>query len=107
MKLVYICSVFTRPELPYIGPTEYKTFRVQINKLLEEFVQGHDSVTFWPHKRIFNSPLSLFEHDGTHLNIVGSKNFLNHYDRQPYLHWNSILKWLMVLGSTMSKTTKA
>ena len=75
VKFVYICSIFTRPEPRYIGPAEYETFRVQINKLLEEYAQGHDSVTFWPHKRIFNSPLSLFEHDGTHLNIVGSKKF--------------------------------
>ena len=75
VKVMYICSVFTRPKPRGIGPAEYETFRGLVNTLLEQYTQEHYNVTFWKHKRMFNSPLSLFINDGTHLSSTGSKKF--------------------------------
>ena len=76
VKIIYICSVFTRPHPRGITPNAYETFRGQINSLTEEYTQKHSAnIVFWPHKRIFHSPQCLFEHDGTHLNCAGEKKF--------------------------------
>ena len=63
VKLVYICSVFTRQKPRYIDPADYEIFRGQINDLLEQDAADHECFIFWQHKRIFNSPLLLFEND--------------------------------------------
>ena len=75
VKLVYICSVFTRPKPRYIAPADYELFRDQINHLLEQDAAQHECFIFWQHKRIFNSPFLLFENDGTHLNTPGTIKF--------------------------------
>lgn len=43
------------------------------NVLLEKYTQTDNGITFWIHKRIFNSPHYLFVEDGTHLNDIGTK----------------------------------
>lgn len=73
VKIVYVCSVFTRHKPRGISAEDYEKFRVETNVLLEKYTQTDDGITFWLHKRIFNSPHYLFVEDGTHLNDIGTK----------------------------------
>lgn len=73
VKVFYVCSIFTRPKPRDILAGDYETFRNQANALIEEYAQTNDTIVFWPHKRIFQSPHHLFMDDGTHLNETGTK----------------------------------
>lgn len=73
VKVVYVCSLFTRHKPRGISAEDYESFRVETNELLEKYTQTDDGITFWIHKRIFNSPHYLFVEDGTHLNDIGTK----------------------------------
>ena len=73
VKEVYVCSLFTRHKPRGISAEDYESFRVETNVLLEKYTQTDDGITFWIHKRIFNSPHYLFIEDGTHLNDIGTK----------------------------------
>lgn len=76
IKVVYICSVFTRHKPRGLTAEYYEIFRLETNVLLQDSALT-STFTFWPHKRIFNSPHTLFLEDGTHLNDLGTKKFFN------------------------------
>ena len=61
VKVVYVCSLFMRHKPRGISAEDCK------------YTQTDDGITFWIHKRIFNSPHYLFVEDGTHLNDIGTK----------------------------------
>ncbi|XP_069138811.1 uncharacterized protein [Argopecten irradians] len=56
-------------------PDTYEARRVATIKALHVLLLTEDHVHVWSHRRLFNSPLDLFLHDGCHLNTTGNKKF--------------------------------
>ena len=75
VKIVYICQLFTRPQPRNVSPAVYEQRRSKVNEYLEVLLEDLDSIKFWKHRRIFESPHNVFDEDGCHLNEIGMKKF--------------------------------
>ena len=73
VKIVYICEIFTRDSPRDISPAEYEIRRTDTNSSLHSHLQHNSRIKLWRHKRIFESPLHIFNQDGIHMNSVGQK----------------------------------
>ena len=58
-----------------ISAGDYEIRRSRANDHLHRLLQHNSKVKLWKHKRIFESPLQIFDSDGTHMNAVGQKKF--------------------------------
>jgi len=75
VSFVTVCDIFTRPSPRYIAPTQYVQRRHSDNAMLRSLIDLHTHIMFWPHRRIYNIPLSLRLLDGCHLNRAGLRKF--------------------------------
>ena len=75
VKVVYICNLFTRLSPRDISPDNYEIRRSEVNNHLLHLLECNSQVKLWKHKRIFDSPLQIFDQDGVHMNAVGQKKF--------------------------------
>lgn len=72
---IYISEIFTRPQPRCCSLQQYESNHVRALHYLETLLENNIHIRIWRHRRIFNSPFSLFKRDRIHLNQCGMKRF--------------------------------